>query len=268
MRRMQVDLAIMTSVFRRDLRIFDNAMFKTRQAFPDSHICVWVDDRTGDPYVDLYADDDKVHFGVGSAIDALPDCYHINEHKNPAWAMNRCLELVKQKCNPEWVLLLSSDVMVSPAFRFAMQTATGPEALWCPRVVDMDTNQVFCSTDKLWPMNWCLLTKLAWLDAAGGWDEELMNGMAFDDNDLSGRLMQQAGMLMMDDRVTAYHQTHEQVAYSDDWKGFKINEAYMHDKWKADCVPFNRTDKPVKVYELALHRTEGGNLAMWKLGNE
>lgn len=262
-----MDLTVLTSVFRRDLRIFDNTIFKVRQAFPEAEMCIWVDDHSGEPYTELYAGVDKLHFGVGSALSAIPDAYHIDEHKNPAWAMNQCLKLANEKTDSDWLLLIGSDVLVSPLFKPVWESFGKMDSLWVPRVVDMDTAAQWCWTGRLWPMTWCVLTKREWLNDVGGWDENLMRGMAFDDNDLMGRLMQRVGRLVIDDRCTAWHQSHPPQAYSDDWKGFKINEKYIHEKWKCDFAPFNRTDQPINITESWLKRTEMGNVALWETVN-
>jgi hypothetical protein len=253
-----VRLAILTSVFRRDRFIFEPTIRRARRAFPDATICIWADDKHPDKYVENLAYETHSKLEAGSALDAIPDAYHINGHKDPSWAMNRCFDMAK-KYDPTHLLLLGSDVIVSPLFLEAWKSFDPDEMLWTPRVVDLDTSAVYCSTQRIWPMNWSLLCRREWFEDCGGFDENFMRGIAFEDNDLTGRMLQKAGFIMFDDRVTAWHQSHDQTAYSDNMVGFNINKAYIEQKWQSDCAPFNSHDKPLAIECKGTH----GPMAVW-----
>lgn len=253
-------LAILTSVYRRDRFIFEPTIRRARRAFPDATISIWCDDKDAGDYLEQLADETKSELGVGSALDAVPDCYHIRGHKNPSWAMNRAFDLAK-KHDPTHLLLLGSDILVSPYFERAFQTFDTDEMLWCPRVVDLDSSAVYACTDRIWPMNWSLLTKRSWFEDIGGFDENFMRGIAFEDNDLTGRLLKQAKFILFDDRVTAWHQSHDPIAYSDNMYGFNINKAYIEKKWNSDAAPFNYHDRPLPIE----CKGKQGPMAVWGL---
>jgi hypothetical protein len=78
--------------------------------------------------------------------------------------------------------------------------------------------------------------------AVGGYDEEYLKGMAFDDDDFGARLYLRVGGFAIDNTVIAWHQMHEDVAYSDDWMGFRVSQEYTRTKWGG--LPF-REDSPL-----------------------
>jgi len=102
---------------------------------------------------------------------------------------------------------------------------------WMPMVVDMDTATQFLGSDRLAPYGWLYGIHRKHMESIGGWDEEYMKGLAFDDNDIMARLALEVGRFVIDGNCTVWHQSHPQVAYSDNMKGFNINKDYTLKKW-------------------------------------
>lgn len=164
------------------------------------------------------------------------EAYRINGHNNPARVNNRALELVRG----ERVVWLSSDVIVPPHTLHHMRRFVASEAVWVPQVVDMATGAIFLGPQRVFPMMWCVGAP-AEVCKELRFDEEYLKGMAFEDNDFMGRLAVKVGRIIFDWEVLTFHQSHPQVAYSDNLEGFKRSSEYTKQKWHG--VPF-ASDKP------------------------
>ncbi len=159
--------------------------------------------------------------------------YHVDGCNNPAYAFNRALRKARS-LDAKRIFVMSSDCIV-PAhalehFRGWVDRDFVPFA----RTVDQDTQAEYCSSRRIWPLYWLMGAKTEWLDAIGGWDEEYLKGIAFEDNDFSARLFDQVKKFVIDDAVTVIHQSHPRNEYSDDLRGFMTNQRYTIDKWGAN----------------------------------
>lgn len=171
-------------------------------------------------------------------LEARPDTYNIDGHNNPAYVNNKAIEIASGE-NLFW---LSSDCILQPGTLDKARAAVAAGQVYVPYVLDMDTGQEFCGPNRRFPMCWFVgSTKKAVVDC-GGYDEEYLKGMAFEDNDFTGRLALEVGELVIDQSAVLFHQSHPQVAYSDKGVGFKASMDYTRAKWGGVPWSGNSTD--------------------------
>ena len=157
-----------------------------------------------------------------------PGTYVIGEgHNNPAHANNVGLAA----CEGDYVAWLSSDCMIQPhSFDRAFKRDLS-QWVYFPSVIDIPTGEVWLGASRIAPFNWFFVTTRENVEAVGGWDENYLKGMAYEDNDFTARLAQRVGRLVVDLDTMCFHQHHEQTAYSDGLKGCETNKAYTGEKW-------------------------------------
>ena len=168
---------------------------------------------------------------VDTAVDR-PGSYSIDGYNNPSYAWNCALAAA----SGETVHIISSDTLLPPHSLASARKRMLNKVVYCGMVVDMDTAAEYLGSQRVAPLGWFLsttktqLTKIA--DANGHvWDEGYLQGIAFEDNDFTARLALSVGRVVVDLSVCCWHQSHPQLAYSDDMKGWKANEAYTLKKW-------------------------------------
>lgn len=153
-----------------------------------------------------------------------PEAYGIGGHNNPAWANNRALV----EAAGDDLLWLSSDTILPPHALASMRKWDLGTHVWTCRVMNMRDGREFLGKSRVYPMCWAIAGSR---EKMPQFDLEYLKGMAFEDNDFTARLVGATGPLVLDLGVTAFHQTHPDVAYSDNWRGFKASEAYTVRKW-------------------------------------
>lgn len=258
---------ILTVHDRPDLTLM-NVMFALKKCELKDYEILCVDDGSDLDYselVSLWRDDWKlpIRWERIPTLEHRPDTYHIGGHKNPAFVNNRAIELARGRD----LVWLSSDCIVPPFIFDRMAKWDLSETNYCARVVDIDTNAEWCGPSRIFPMCWFLGCSKANVEAIGGYDEEYLKGMAFEDNDFTGRLAAHTGRLVIDQGATVFHQSHPQVAYSDGGEGFERSRDYTIRKWGE--VPWERADGSLsyRVSEVAdmlilsCKRAEVGNAA-------
>lgn len=256
-------LAIMTTLFRRDMLLWENCCRGIQRTFPKVPVHMVIDEEPCPEKAAYVACMDR-HDLRGtiiceSSLTRFPDTYHLDGYKNPAGAWNRCLDSIADS-EITHVLLLSSDVILPVNMGQAINDFDLDKCLYTPRVINSDDFQLFCAVEKVWPLPWALVTRLDWLRNIGGWDMEFRHGMACEDNDLVARLAVEAGYLVIDNRVSALHQSHEQVAYSDGHKGWNTNKEYTKKKW-GGAEPFSNTHTPIRITK----EIAGDGFGVWRL---
>lgn len=153
-----------------------------------------------------------------------PGTYNLDGYNNPAYAANYGLS----KARGEYVFWMSSDVMVSPRIIHRAMDLDLRKVVWMPCVTDLDSQMEYLGPSRLAPLGWFYGTHR---DNFPGWDEAYLKGIAFEDNDVMCRLALKVGRFVIDRSCRVWHQSHPQTAYSDDLKGWTINQKYTVDKW-------------------------------------
>jgi glycosyltransferase involved in cell wall biosynthesis len=164
---------------------------------------------------------------------------------NPARAFNSAL----LAATGDNVVIMSSDVMVTPKVLERIRRFDLSEMAFTPLVLDMESGQHYCGPTRLFPMPWCLAASRAHCMEIGGWDETYLNGMCYEDNDFVGRLVMQSGRFLADWTVCAYHQSHDQPAYDIKDPAVKAanerNKTYTMEKWSG--IPFSGGKTPFDI---------------------
>jgi len=138
------------------------------------------------------------------------DAYRIGEgFNNPAKAFNAALEVASE---PN-LYVMSSDVIVTPNCVTRAKRCDLSEMAWVPLVIDIDSGSQYCGPSRLFPAPWFLACSTELARECGGWDEEYLKGVCYEDNDFMGRIMLQTGRFLGDWSVAVYHQSHPQPAY-------------------------------------------------------
>lgn len=230
------DTVILTVYNRPELMLSNTLMALARNDLTDTEILV-VDDGSDIDYTPLMDAFEQmpIRWIRRDTVVERPQTYHIDGHNNPAYVNNEAIE----EARGENLLWLSSDVWLPPN---ALDRARKwDRAVWVPRTVDLDTAEEFCGEHRTFPMCWAVYCSRQMCLDCGGFDEAYLLGMAFEDNDFMARLASIGGKLIVDLSVTAWHQSHEQVAYSDDGRGFKLSEDYTRQKW-GGAIPWSGND--------------------------
>lgn len=176
----------------------------------------------------------------GRIVEMAPyDSYHIQGFKNPAKAFNRALD----EAVGERLIIMSSDVLAPARVMEKALTFEPDETIFCPMVIDIDTGGEYCGPNRVFPMPWFLGTSTAKARACGGWDENYMLGMCYEDNDFVARLALEVGSVTYDWGCIVWHQSHYQPAYRVDQQWVAManqrNKVYTADKWKG--IPFDES---------------------------
>ena len=170
------------------------------------------------------------------------ECYTIGEsgYKNPSKAFNRCLS----EARGERITVISSDVIVPPRVWDASKKVTS--GVYCPMTIDLASSMEYCGPHRLFPMPWFLAFDRRDALDCGGWDENYLLGLCWEDNDFVGRLALKSKRMVCDWTSICWHQSHEQPAYNVDqhWVAAanSRNKAYTQEKWKG--LPFGPPDMP------------------------
>jgi len=175
--------------------------------------------------------------------------FRADGYGNPAHAFNVGLEI----CTNHRLVVMSSDVIVTPKAVKSMDRFWSPECLWTPLVVDMDSSAEYCGPTRPFPMPWMLAMPTKVAQEVGGWDVAYLNGLCYEDSDFVGRLALRLGVVRCDWGAVVYHQSHVQPAY--DVKSEEImaanarNRDICKKKWggipfDSDQPPFTVTKKP------------------------
>jgi glycosyltransferase involved in cell wall biosynthesis len=184
----------------------------------------------------------------------------------PSKAFNVGLEV----CRGERLIVMSSDVWVTPNALKAARAVDVDEMAWSPMVIDLDSRMEYVGPRRLFPMPWFLVTSTEAVRSIGGWDEQYLAGLCYEDNDFVGRLVLKLGTFACDWNFVVYHQSHYQQAYDVDDDEIKAandrNRQYTLDKWGG--IPFDHEFTPFDVVRtphvsgLATHKVIGrGDLA-------
>lgn len=135
--------------------------------------------------------------------------FRIDGYGNPAHAFNMGLEQATGDC----LVVMSSDVVVTPNAVKSLERFWTPETLWTPKVIDMDSFKEYCGPTRPFPMPWMLAMPTKIAQEIGGWDESFLMGFCFEDNDFVGRIALRLGVIRCDWDAVVYHQSHVQPAY-------------------------------------------------------
>ena len=135
--------------------------------------------------------------------------FRVEGYGNPAHAFNMGLEQATGEC----LVVMSSDVIVTPNAVKSLERFWDPTCLWTPKVIDMDTHHEYCGPTRPFPMPWMLAMPTKVAQELGGWDEIFLMGLCYEDNDFVGRLGLKLGTVRCDRDSVVYHQSHTQPAY-------------------------------------------------------
>ena len=236
---MSVGESILMTVYNREPEILLNTFrWLASCDLSDSEIIVVDDGSTMDySWIDAY----KGRFNMKWI--KLPEypAYRIDGFNNPARAFNAAL----QAAEGERVCLLSSDVIVPERVIAKARQSYDANAVWCPMTIDLATSAEYCGPHRVFPMPWFLYTSKAKCIEAGGWDENFLFGMCWEDNDFVGRLALVTERINCDWNAVCWHQSHYQPAYEiqneDILNANQRSKRYITKKW-AGGIPFGPPD--------------------------
>lgn len=196
-------------------------------------------------------------------LEHKPETYHISGHKNPAFVNNKAIELA----HGENLIWLSSDVLipshtVERLGRWDLSTRSVTA-----RIIDIDTGNVFCGKERPMFACWLLACSKANALAVDGFDEELLKGMAFDDNDFTAKLALLTGKMVIDSSILAFHQSHAPLYLSDGGVGYQKSHKYVLDKWGG--IPWDVNHKIIAtsvsdVGKTTIYRCSPGSDCIYK----
>jgi len=175
--------------------------------------------------------------------------FRVEGYGNPAHAFNVGLNLA----TGDRLVIMSSDVIVTPGAVKSMNRFWSPDVLYTPKVIDMDLYREYCGPTRPFPMPWFLVVPTKTALEVGGWDETFLGGFCFEDNDFVGRVLLQLGVVRCDWDAVVYHQSHVQPAY--DVTSEEVvaandrNKALCRQKWSGipfdgELTPWTMTKKP------------------------
>ena len=236
--------AVVMTVYNRPLIVLLNTFSALRRALPAAQVIVVDDASTTLPNLESVCHDFAFTYTRCDTIAECPGTYNIDGYNNPSHAFNVGIEAAKD-CHE--LVIMSSDIIVQSKVGEMLKVYSEEKlldkAVWMPTIIDMDSGAPYLSPMCHWPMPWFCMTLKRHVDAIGRYDERYLKGIAFEDNDFSGRLLSHVGGLVIDGNVLAYHQSHPQTAYSDKGRGWTTNENYTREKWGG--VPFRPQDQCV-----------------------
>ena len=228
------DNIILTLFDRQPVQLMNTLLWLTRNDLTDTQLVIVNDGSTQDlSWVKTYLGDVPYVWHDMEPYEA----YRIGQHNNPAKANNEALKL----CTGERVFWLSSDCILPPHALERARKIVDSGAIYVPRVQDIAGYEKlmyeFNGPTRFHPMMWFVGCRLEDCLAIGGFDEEFIKGMAYEDNDFMGRLALQVGKLVFDFDTTVIHQSHPIVYLSDeDQLGTKTSREYCKRKWRG--IPF------------------------------
>jgi len=228
--------SILMTVFNRPPRVLRNTLHALAQNDLTNCEVIIVDDGSTVDYGDLV----KRYRWLRIEPDEYPDWTYTIPHpdggviNNPALAWNRAIAEAQGKR----LMFLSSDCMV-PEFGVA-EAKNCKEFYWLATVMDQATNLMYVCEKKPIPLHFFSSCKKSHVEAIGGFDEEYLKGIAFEDNDFGARLGLHCGQALISIDTLVMHQSHPQTAYSDGHLGLHTSEAYTVKKWGG--VPWRDMD--------------------------
>lgn len=233
---MSVKKSIIMTLFNRPQSVLISTLGALGQCdLRDTEILL-VDDGSTIPYeplIEMYVKGGcPLRYEKIDTVADRPDTYSIDGHNNPAYAYNCALELAQGKT----VFFMSSDCLVQPHTITMAMDLDLTNVVWMPSVIDTATFSLasarghYLSAERVAPFGWFFATDRKNVEAVK-WDEEFLKGIAFEDNDFMARLALHAKRFVVEMDCVALHQSHPPTAYSDEFAGFKINEAYIKEKW-------------------------------------
>lgn len=213
--------SILMTVYNRPVKVLEDTLDSVvRSAFGVCDEIVVIDDGSTVDYGKF--ENEKIKW---VRIEKDPRAYSIDGTNNPARAWNHALEVA----TGDIIISMASDCIVPLRGVSAAVDAASKGQFWQCRVINSRNNEEFLGKDRLAPYGWFM----AWDRTRHNliWDENYMKGIAFEDNDMTARLAQAFGGVTIDLDVTVTHQSHPQVAYSDNLSGWHINQKYTMEKW-------------------------------------
>ena len=190
--------------------------------------------------------------------------YHaVNIVRKPGWICSaRAWNMAFGAVDTELTFVISSDVVLNPgAVQLAREAlATDPHVLYgkCEEsdrekaAVDPNTYVTLCSSEKPRPLGFIMALPTWALRKTGGYDEGLMDGFWFEDDDFTMRLWQTGLPFVFSDHISGYHQTHERTFLTD--AKIQVNRDYMLKKWGHEHP----------LHEQTIHQYEHGpGLTLW-----
>lgn len=235
--------SILLTVYDRPERVLFNTFHSLRRNDLTGSEIVIVDDGSTKDYgrIKAYLMQYEVPFEwiTVDTIKDRPGTYNLNGYNNPAYAWNCALDAAKGAR----ITVLSSDCIIPPHMMNHARLCR--KSIWMSTVVDIDSGTIFLGRERIAPYGWCM----SWNRENAPdvrWDEMYLKGMGFDDNDITAQLAVAHGEVRIDPGVTAFHQSHLQMAYSDGHYGMDINERYTCKKWGG--VPwYGGDDEPLGI---------------------
>ena len=224
------DTIILTVYNRPELTLLNTLISVRKQDLTDTEVLI-IDDGSDIDYSDvqeLLTDWNLPYkWHRISTIENRPETYHIDGHNNPSYVNNEAVKLAEG----ENVYFLSSDTVIPPNTMGSARIWDLDKAVYTIRVIDMDSGVEWNGISRPYPMCWFLGVSKALFNRIGGFDEEYLNGMAFEDSDFSARASIETRKLIIDVGTLGLHQSHPQIAYSDAGKGVKWSQTYTKKKW-------------------------------------
>ena len=223
--------SILMTVFNRPVRVLRNTFHALAQNDLTNCEVVIVDDGSTLDYSDLKTEYASFNWHRVESGNYPGHTYRIPHPdggtiNNPALAWNRA---IFDWSNGKRLIFLSSDCMI-PEFGIA-EAKKCRDYYWLASVMDQATNLMYVCEKKPIPLHFFSSCKKEHVEAIGGFDEEYLRGMAFEDNDFGARLGLHCGQVLIDTSVLCIHQSHPPNAYSDGHLGLHRNEGHTVKKW-------------------------------------
>jgi len=215
-----------------------------RSGLADCELVI-VDDRSGMDYSWIKAYTSPRFASVKWVATGDYEGFRAEGYGNPAHAFNVGLAVATK----ERLVVMSSDVIVTPGAVKSMDRFWNPETLYTPLVLDMDSFSEYCGPTRPFPMPWFLAMPTKVAQELGGWDEKFLQGLCYEDSDAVGRFALRLGVVRCDWKAVVYHQSHVQPAY--DVKSDEIMDANARNrdicKRKWGGIPFDGEQSPFNV---------------------
>lgn len=236
---MRSPYSILMTLYDREYEVILSTLRSLRRSLWEDDELIIVNDGSSLDYTGVKAY--CQHFPRSTWYDLEPyDAFRIGGFNNPARAFNKALELATE----DRLFVMSSDVLVTPNAYNRAARVDFKEMAWTPLVIDLENSfnlPHYCGPMRLFPAPWFLGCYRKHVIDCGGWDENYLDGMCYEDNDFIGRLMLQTGRFIGDWNATVYHQSHTQPAYKvedpDIKEANKRNYEYTKKKWDGG-IPF------------------------------
>lgn len=140
-------------------------------------------------------------------------------HNNPAYAFNQGINFV-HRMGYEYIFLMSSDMVMTPdSLRIAIEEHDLDTTFLHAKAYSLEDNNhpsnpgpeggwLFCGSSRPRPLGWFWGTHIKHVVAQGGYDERFCGGIAYEDDDVTGRIALQVGTVVIDDRICGRHLYH------------------------------------------------------------